>query len=189
MGKKRGMTDSGQELRRTVESYLAEGRQCSQCVLLALQDVTGVNDELLTSATRTLGRGMGGSGGVCGALTAGMLALGLGQPSARGDSDPHQGVPIHHGHSVAPRNDFLDTYTPIEPPVFVQCRQLVARFSQEVLPSGGSINCQDISGIDWSRPTGEDLSRYYAPDGGVAQCINLIARAAEIVTELVQVNH
>ncbi len=58
MGKTRREPETGKELRGRVESYLAEGRQCSESLLLVLQDLTGVHDDLLTRATRTLGRGM-----------------------------------------------------------------------------------------------------------------------------------
>ena len=174
-----------EELRRRIESYLAEGRQCSECLLLALKDLVGTHNELLTRATRTLGKGMGGSGGVCGALTAGMLALGMSDQRDLGDSTI-AGITAGYGRLAAPRNDFLDTYAPVEPRVFIQCRELADRFSQEVVPTAGSVNCRDISGVEWSLPTREALSHYYAPGEGMSNCIDLISRTAKIVTELVQ---
>ncbi|MBI4201270.1 MAG: C_GCAxxG_C_C family protein [Chloroflexi bacterium] len=186
MGKRQREEGSSQELRRQIESYLAEGKQCSQCLLLALKDIIGVHDDVLTTATRTLGRGMGGSGAVCGALTAGILALGLANQRGSEQAGAMDGVPSRYGRSAPPRNDFLDIYAPAEPPEFVQCRELISRFSQEVVPHAGSFNCRDISGIDWSLPNAEELSRYYAPNGAMTQCADLISRTADIVVSLVE---
>lgn len=187
MGKKQREKDSSQELKEQIESHLAEGRQCSQCLLLVLKDVIGVQDEVLTTATRTLGRGMGGTGGICGALTAGMLAIGLASQGRAQDTDTPAGVPVRFRRPGMPRNDFLDNYTPSEPPEFAKCRELVSRFTAEVVPHVGSSNCRDISGIDWSRPGADDLSWYYAQGGAISRCAEVIASTAEIVKELVEV--
>ncbi|MBI2935383.1 MAG: C_GCAxxG_C_C family protein [Chloroflexi bacterium] len=173
------------DLQARIESYLAEGWQCSQCVLLVLQDVTAVGNEPVTRAARTLGRGMGGSGNVCGALAAGMLALGLESSPKLGEDDPLPGVATRLSQTAIPLNDFLDVFRPIEPPVFAQCRELRVRFGAELPKAVGSLDCRAISRVNWSRPSEEDLSRYYAPNGGMARCVNLIAKATEIVIDLV----
>ncbi|MBI4200205.1 MAG: C_GCAxxG_C_C family protein [Chloroflexi bacterium] len=183
MKKTNGEPTRRAELRERIEAYLDEGRQCSQCLLLALEDVLGLRAELLSGAARTLGRGMGGSGAVCGTLTAGMLALGLAYPS--GDPEATPGSLARGGPAPAPHNEFLDAYIPSEPPVFARCRELVAWFGAEVMARAGSINCQDISGVHWDRPTGEELSRYFAPAGGLSHCVDLMSRTAERVAELV----
>ena len=97
-----------------------------------------------------------------------------------------EGLPVYFNHLKAPRNDFLDTYTPHEPAAFVQCRELADWFEKEAVLSAGSVNCRDISGVGWSCPTGEELSNYYAPTGGMSHCIDLVVKTAEIVTGLAQ---
>jgi C_GCAxxG_C_C family probable redox protein len=59
-----------------VEKLLA-GYNCAQSVLYAFGPELGLNDELSLKLPTGLGGGMGRRGEVCGAVTGGILALGL----------------------------------------------------------------------------------------------------------------
>jgi len=50
---------------------------CAQCSLLAIQEVCGLKDDMLSKAAVGLSGGVGGMRSVCGALTGAALALGL----------------------------------------------------------------------------------------------------------------
>ncbi|MFQ5860047.1 MAG: C-GCAxxG-C-C family protein [Dehalococcoidia bacterium] len=185
MDERPGLT-ARQALQSRIESYLLYKRvQCSQCVLLLLQDALGPYDPRFLAATRSLGRGIGGSGNLCGAVVAGVLALGLrGQSKdsgSLGDEGPPLGV-----RTVRPKNDWLDVFCPEpeEPALFARCRELLSRLSSQVLPLAGSLNCSDISGVEWSSATPFQLSLYRSPEGGMARCVEVIATTADTVREL-----
>lgn len=57
-----------------------EGKNCAQCVLLAFDDCMDVDADFVLRAACGLGGGIGGSGEVCGALSALALAEGLVNP-------------------------------------------------------------------------------------------------------------
>lgn len=48
----------------------AEGYNCSQCVAMVFDDVTGEDEQLLARTTAALGGGLAGMREVCGAVTA-----------------------------------------------------------------------------------------------------------------------
>jgi C_GCAxxG_C_C family probable redox protein len=50
---------------------------CAQCALVAVQDMSGLKDDLLAKASSGFGGGIGGTQSVCGALTGAALALGM----------------------------------------------------------------------------------------------------------------
>ena len=70
----------------------AQGNNCAQAVLLAVCEEKGLCvDKAVASA---FGGGMGRSGQTCGAVTGGLMALGLGwnQEVGEAQSDPRQGI-------------------------------------------------------------------------------------------------
>ncbi len=50
---------------------------CSQCSLLAIQEVCGMKDDVMAKASIGLAGGVGSMRSVCGALTGSALALGM----------------------------------------------------------------------------------------------------------------
>jgi C_GCAxxG_C_C family probable redox protein len=65
------------EIEERAFTYSQEYKACSQCTLLAIQEVFGLtNDDVLKAATGFAG-GIGRTGSVCGALSGGVMALGL----------------------------------------------------------------------------------------------------------------
>jgi C_GCAxxG_C_C family probable redox protein len=67
-----------------VEKFLS-GYNCAQCILYAFGQDLGLDGETALKMATGLGGGMGGRGEVCGAVTAGILALGL--KYGRGEKD------------------------------------------------------------------------------------------------------
>jgi len=66
-----------EEIEKRAFTYSQEYKACSQCTLLAIQEVFGLtNDDVLKAATGFAG-GIGRTGSVCGALSGGVMALGL----------------------------------------------------------------------------------------------------------------
>ncbi|MDH5448766.1 MAG: C-GCAxxG-C-C family protein [Candidatus Bathyarchaeota archaeon] len=57
--------------------YAAKGFLCSESVLLAISDCLEIRNELIPKVATGFGAGMGGRGLVCGAISGGIIALGL----------------------------------------------------------------------------------------------------------------
>ncbi|MCI9172542.1 C-GCAxxG-C-C family protein [uncultured Duncaniella sp.] len=55
----------------------AQGYNCSQCVVMAFDDVMDVDVNMLVRAAGGFGTGIGASGDICGALTGTTMVLGL----------------------------------------------------------------------------------------------------------------
>lgn len=55
----------------------AQGYNCSQCVVMAFDDVIKGDITMLAHAAHGFGSGMGASGGVCGAISGTTMVLGL----------------------------------------------------------------------------------------------------------------
>ena len=62
---------------RLVASYAEEGFLCSEAVLMALSECLGVSSEIIPRIATGFGAGMGRNGEVCGALSGGVMGLGL----------------------------------------------------------------------------------------------------------------
>jgi C_GCAxxG_C_C family probable redox protein len=60
-----------------VDELMGKYRNCAQCTLVAIQEATGMRDDVLAKAATGLAGGIGGTQSVCGALTGGALALGM----------------------------------------------------------------------------------------------------------------
>lgn len=54
-----------------------EGRNCSQCVAMAFDDVTAADLELIGSLAAGFGTGFGGSGEVCGVISGATMVSGM----------------------------------------------------------------------------------------------------------------
>jgi hypothetical protein len=177
---------TGQELESRIRSYLLDGGlQCSQCVLALLRDRLGPDSARLEAAAQPFGRGIAGTGNVCGALTGALLALGALYGSGGPEPRPSRVAPIGYLSAQPPTNDLLDAVPAvgIEPPVFSASRELKARLAESAPEGGETLDCHDLSNVDWTAPTRDELSRYYAGDGA-ATCVRLIGVAVESVRAL-----
>lgn len=64
---------AGKRARELLETY----HGCAQCTLVAVQEVCGMEDKVLSKASMLLSGGVGGIQSVCGVLTGACLALGI----------------------------------------------------------------------------------------------------------------
>ena len=180
---------SAEQLRGRIASYLLnDGLHCSECLLVIFRGQLGQRARNLEAAVLPLSRGLAGTGGVCGAYIAALLAMGLLYGDEGRGSRRQQAAPIGYPRDDAPMNDWLDAVPRegVEPPVFAPCRELAARISKAVGTGPGSLNCPDISGVNWSTPAHAELERYYGPEGGLARCVEIIAAAVEALHGLLE---
>jgi C_GCAxxG_C_C family probable redox protein len=113
---------SREETINRAKSYAEEGFLCSESVLLALADSLGVSSHLITKVATGFGAGIGRSGEICGAISGGVLGLGL--PFGR--SKPGLGQ---------------------EPKPYWYSRKLVEGFREKY----GHVRCRDLLGLDTSK--------------------------------------
>jgi len=117
-----------------------------------------MNDQNLVRAMTALGGGIASQGGACGALTGAIAFLG----SVFGRDEPET------------RDDRL---------VWKASHEFYKRFEAEVTEKWGSINCRDITGVDWSDR--EQARAFYKGEGKFA-CADSTGKAAKILGEVLE---
>jgi len=65
------------EVVKQANSYAKEGLLCSESVLLAVSNFLKIKSELIPKIATGFGAGFGGKGEVCGAISGGVIALGI----------------------------------------------------------------------------------------------------------------
>lgn len=106
------------------ESYAAKRFLCSESVLLAVSDWLGIESELIPKIATGFGAGIGGCGSVCGAISGGIIALGL--KFGRNDVKEQAVRPYWFGH------------------------ELLERFEREY----GHITCRELTECDFNTEAG-----------------------------------
>lgn len=96
---------------------------CSQCSLLAIQEVCGMKDDVMVKASIGLAGGVGGMRSVCGALTGSALALGM-----------------KYGRDVSYLKGPAEKAIEVEHAALEPVTKLAKWFEREF----GSIDCRDI---------------------------------------------
>ena len=122
------------DLKGRIRSLLLNDRmQCSELVLRLLQDDQTPYDSQVFAAARALGRGVAGSGNMCGAVVAGVMALGI-EEKSREQGTGEGDMPLLGARAPEPRNDWLDTFSPTtsEPRLFERARELMKRATGKV---------------------------------------------------------
>lgn len=105
------------------------GLYCAESVVLAIAKVHGVESELLPKIATAFCSGMARTSGQCGALSGGLIAIGL----MLGRSSASQSI--------------QDCYTPTQ--------KLIREFEREF----GTRNCSDLLGCDLGAPEGQAAFR------------------------------
>jgi len=111
------------EVEEIASSYAEDGFLCSESVLIALSRSLNIESEVIPRIATGFGAGIGGKGEVCGALTGGIMGLGL-----------------RFGRSSLDENDDTD------PDWFAG--ELVDLFNERF----GHIRCKKLLGLDLTRP-------------------------------------
>ena len=106
------------------KSYAGTGFLCSESVLLAISDWLGVKSDLIPKIATGFGAGVGGCGSICGAISGGVLALGL-----------------KFGRNEPKKQDR---------PSYWFARELLGRFEKQF----GHTACRELTNCDFSTETG-----------------------------------
>ena len=162
-----------QEVEKRAYKYEQECRDCSQCTLLAIQEVFDLaGDDALKAATGFAG-GIGRSGSVCGALIGGVMALGLLYGRDR-ETMKHPDAEL--------RSQRLKE---IESELGTLTKKLRTKFEGEY----GSIICDDIEtklfGRSFDKWNPEDRIEKDRLGGHDDKCPTVVGKAARWVAELI----
>jgi C_GCAxxG_C_C family probable redox protein len=111
-------------------SYFRQGYNCAQSVLLAMQRFWNVEKPLELKVAAAFGGGIGRSGSVCGALTGGVIAIGLKYGTNAPDAKERE-----KAYSLA--------------------RELCKEFKSKC----GSMSCRDLIGYDLTNPNELEKAR------------------------------
>jgi len=139
------------------EELFRQGYNCSQSVLLAFGDATGLDDETALKISSSFGGGLGRMREVCGAVSGACMALGL----IKGYTDPddRQAKTAHY--------------------------HLIQEFTKRFRERNGSIICRELlsgSGAKEGSDPEKRSPEYYRK----RPCPVLCRTAAEIVDELLR---
>jgi C_GCAxxG_C_C family probable redox protein len=153
--------------------YEQDYHDCSQCILLSIQEVFGLEvGDSLKAATGFAG-GIGRNGSVCGALVGGVMALGL----FFGRDLPTMKHPDSELRNKMRENIELKLGCIID--------QLFQKFNAEY----GSILCSEIEfkifGRYFDKKKPEDRKEKNRMGGHVDKCPMVVGKAARWVTELI----
>ncbi len=133
------------------------GYNCSQAVVLAFSDLTGIEENALAKIASSFGGGMGRLREVCGAVTGAFMVLGL-----------------LYGYSEAETGAKKAEH-------YMRIQHFAERFSQIT----GSIVCRELLGIDKKKesPTPEKRTAEYYKK---RPCRDLVGLSAEILEEMIE---
>ena len=138
------------------ESMFAQGYSCSQSVLTAFAERFGLNRDQALRVSAAFGGGMSRAGETCGAVTGGLMALGL----YAGSTDPEDKAAKERTYALG--QAFMARFR--------------ARFSD--------LDCRCLLGVDLSQPGGNQAARDQGLYKSV--CPGLVLGAAEIVEEILR---
>ncbi len=144
-----------EKIKSAVESY-NDGYNCAQSVLAVFAQELGMDRDTAMKIACGFGSGMGRSGNMCGAVTGGMLVLGL--KFGMMDSESQE--------------DKEKTY------------EEVAVLLERIKTIHGSANCTDLMGVDLGTPEG--LQESQDRDLSDKVCSKIIEDVTRILEELIE---
>jgi len=114
------------------DRYFQEGFNCAQAVLRAIAEARGMEcPRCIPGIALAMGGGVGHTGGICGAASGGVLAIGLAADRASGDAAAKKKAAY----------------------------EMAGRFVRAFAAEFGVADCRDILGFDWSEPGAMDCAR------------------------------
>lgn len=141
--------------------YLKKGFNCSQSIVLTVQELLDMKDELVLKAATGFGGGVGNMGDMCGALSGGVMAIGL-----------------RYGRSRLEQKEEKER-------TYLYCAEWMRRFTGHF----GSGRCRDILKVDLRDP--EKRKAYWnVPenrDRCAAQTVGAAARILMLYLEEVEI--
>jgi C_GCAxxG_C_C family probable redox protein len=144
----------GDKIKGAVETYRNTGFNCAQSVLSEFAPLFGMDQDTAMRVACGFGAGMGRSGEVCGAVTGGMLVLGL----KYGMTDPES------------LEDKEKTYEEVG--------KLLKKFKE----IHGSTSCTELMGVDIGTPEG--LQEAQEKDLSDMVCSKIVGDVTRILEEL-----
>ena len=145
---------SKEEAVRRAAGYAEEDFLCSEAVLMALSECLGVSSEIIPRIATGFGAGIGRKGEVCGALSGGVMGLGL--RFGRSTVEEGEGERRPHWFST----------------------ELVARFREQL----GHVRCEDLLGLDLS--LAEDFRTYHERGLWETTCRDIIKVATRLAYDM-----
>jgi C_GCAxxG_C_C family probable redox protein len=148
------------------KQYEQDFRGCSQCVLAALQDVTGLrNDDIFKAATGLSGGGGSATDGSCGAYSGAILMLSRLWGRDRGHFDDTQNVRA-------------------------RTQQMVRKFHDHFIQEYGSVVCRDIQtkllGRFYYLADPEEAEKFHNAGAHSVHCPEVVGKAARRMVEIIQ---
>ena len=147
----------------TARELFLKGYNCSQAVLCAFEDVTGLDRETAAKLASSFGGGMGRMREVCGCVSGALMVLGL----ARGYAVPEPGSAGDDVHELK-KNHYA----------------LVQEFAKRFREKNGSIICRELlTGVNTTPGCEPEVrtDEYYKK----RPCPDLAACAAKILDEII----
>ena len=162
-----------EEVEKRAFKYSQEYKACSQCTLLPIQEVFDLtSDDVLKGATGFAG-GIGRSGSVCGALSGGVMALGL-LYGRDGETMKHPDENVRSRRREE-----------IEEKLGILIKKLRSKFEEDY----GTIICDDIEtklfGRSFDKWNPEDREEKGRLGGYEDKCPTVVGKAARWVAELI----
>jgi C_GCAxxG_C_C family probable redox protein len=124
------LTVTTSEAIENARSRFLKGYNCAQSVMLAMQAFWGIERPVEPKVAAAFGAGIGRRGSLCGALTGGVLAIG-----------------IRYGTNVPQSQTREAAYT--------RAQEFYRRFQERC----GSVFCRDLLGYDLTDPEGLNAAR------------------------------
>ena len=168
---------SDKELLEEVEEkgfmYSQQYKACSQCTLLALQEVFGLTNDAVLKASTGFAGGIGRMGSICGALSGAVMALGIlyGRDEET-MKNPDEAVRTQRREDI---EDKLGTLI----------KKLRSKFEEEY----GTIICDDIEvklfGRSFDKWNPEERDEKASLGGYEGKCPTVVGKAARWTAELI----
>jgi len=133
-----------------------EGYNCAQAVLFSMKDRTGLSEDASLKIATGFGAGMGRTQHVCGAVSGAVLALNLLYGRGKDEGKEKQ----------------EEVYS------------LIQRFIRSFEEQNGTIECREL--LDGCHLLSEEGQKRFLDENMFERCCGYIARAAEILDELLE---
>lgn len=140
----------------TATQMFDDGYSCSQALLCAFAPRYGLDKDKALKLASPFGGGIAGQGLSCGAMTGGIMVLGL-----------------HGGRTDPDDTETKDRNT-----------ALVKEFMDRYKKENGAYYCNDLTGVDISDPVAREAAKEAGVYQEV--CPNLVRFAARLVQELIE---
>ena len=141
---------------QTAEKRVVEGFSCSQSVFSAFAEAEGINLEIALRIASSFGAGMARMGDTCGAVTGGMMVLGM-----------------KFGRTVADDTDAKEKN-------YRLVHEFVDRFNERF----ESCTCRDLLGFEPGAP--EVSQRFADDPELEKRCAGFVREASEILEEIIE---